>query len=93
MGGNGSGVRLERVRRTEGCEGWRLYALKTVFIDEREDDGLEAAQEVLLQATLLSHAHHRHIVKVVEAYLLTMSKILGWFQLSWSTQRSVLTHA
>lgn len=62
---------VERVERASGCDDGMLYARKSLTIEERGKEDLEAAKRTLLQeAQVLVAACHGHVVKVIEAYFL-----------------------
>ncbi|CZS99486.1 uncharacterized protein RAG0_07844 [Rhynchosporium agropyri] len=68
--GGGDGIRVDRVKRIDGCKAGRRYARKSVIIVNQEEGGPQAAERVFLQVKLLFCARHRHVVSVVEAYIL-----------------------
>jgi ankyrin repeat protein len=57
---------VEKVKRTSGSDKGLLYARKTIIVDERGDP--EGTKRKFLEAKILLHARHGHVVKLVETY-------------------------
>lgn len=63
------GENVDKVKRRSGSDDGRIYARKSVTIDEEQKELVEDAKRKLLrEARTLSYARHSHVVEIVDAY-------------------------